>query len=197
MVAAQTVGCSGSRLPAGISAKNRRRPIGVADTGKQVMDYAIVLPELYVGSCPKGRVHVELLRNDGVTAVECLQTEEDFWYLGIDWPTVLQWYREFGIEVVHCPIIDGDPEDLAAKLPAAVNSLAELIRHGHRVYLHCTAGVGRAPSVAVAYLHWVRGWPLERALEHMKTVRDCDPNRWAIEEATPAFLEQHEGRDAI
>ena len=160
------------------------------------MDYAIVLPELLVGSCPRSKTHIELLKTEGVTAVECLQNEEDFWYLGIDWMSMQHWYHDLGIELVHCPIIDGDPGDLADKLPRAVQALSGLINHGHRVFLHCTAGVGRAPSVAVAYLHWVRGWPLDRAIEQMKSVRDCDPNRWAIEEATEAFLQgQHEQED--
>ena len=25
---------------------------------------------------------------------------------------------------------------------------------GHRVYVHCTAGLGRAPAVCIAYVHW-------------------------------------------
>ena len=35
--------------------------------------------------------------------------------------------------------------------------LAELIARGERVYLHCNAGLNRAPTVAIAYLHVHRG----------------------------------------
>ncbi len=151
------------------------------------MDYCEPLPELLVGSFPAGPTHIRLLAEEGVRSVLCLQTDEDLYAFGRQWHDYEQWYAAEDIEPYRVPIRDGDPIDLVAHLPEAVHVLDELIRTRPRVYLHCSAGVGRAPSVAAAYLHWVRGWPLERAIEHLKSMRDCEPNRSAIEEATEEF----------
>jgi protein-tyrosine phosphatase len=48
-------------------------------------------------------------------------------------------------------------------LAAAVAQLKALVDGGHRVYVHCTAGLGRAPAVIIAYLHWTAGMNLEES----------------------------------
>lgn len=50
---------------------------------------------------------------------------------------------------------DFDPDSLRSILPKAVSSLDWAIeeRKG-RVYVHCTAGLGRAPATAIAYMFW-------------------------------------------
>jgi hypothetical protein len=58
---------------------------------------------------------------------------------------------------IGCQIIDGCPPDLRKNLPRAVGVLDKLIKDDRKVYLHCTAGVGRSPSVAVAYYYWIEG----------------------------------------
>ena len=59
-------------------------------------------------------------------------------------------------------------------------ALDRMLKTGHTVYLHCTAGTGRSPTVAAAYLHWCLAWPLERALAHLRDARDCSPNAEAM-----------------
>ena len=50
---------------------------------------------------------------------------------------------------LHLPCSDFDPFDLRMQLPLAVARLHHAITtHGH-AYVHCTAGLGRAPAVAV------------------------------------------------
>lgn len=50
---------------------------------------------------------------------------------------------------------DFDPDSLRSGLPKAVSSLEWAISEGNgRVYVHCTAGLGRAPAVAIAYMFW-------------------------------------------
>lgn len=50
---------------------------------------------------------------------------------------------------------DFDPDSLRFGLTKAVSSLDWAISEGKgRVYLHCTAGLGRAPAVAIAYMFW-------------------------------------------
>lgn len=53
---------------------------------------------------------------------------------------------------------DFDPESLRSTLPKAVSLLEWAIeeRKG-RIYVHCTAGLGRAPATAIAYMCWFSG----------------------------------------
>ena len=78
------------------------------------------------------------------------------------------------------PVRDFDPDDLRRNLPRCIEMLDELLRQGHTVYMHCSMGINRSPSVVIAYLHWVQGWDLERAAEHVLERRSCDPYLEAI-----------------
>jgi protein-tyrosine phosphatase len=55
---------------------------------------------------------------------------------------------------------DFDPWSLRKVLPSAVQALHEAVSQGGRVYVHCTAGLGRAPAVVIAYLYWFKGMDL-------------------------------------
>lgn len=50
---------------------------------------------------------------------------------------------------------------------------------GHNVYLCSTEGLDRAPSVVVAYLHWVLAIPLRDSVSFIQDLKPCAINRWA------------------
>ena len=145
------------------------------------MDYDQILPQLFVGSRPRivGDID-ELVRDAGVTAVLNVQTDEDMSLYDTDWQKLEAHYRKTGIEVVRFPVRDFDPDDLREKLPTCVRALEELLEAGRTVYLHCTAGVNRSPTVAVAYIHKCRGWDLEKAVTFVMERRNCSPEVDAI-----------------
>lgn len=152
----------------------------------QVIHFNQIVEGVFVGMCPAGRDDAENLKRAlGVSAVLNLQTDEDFEEWGVEWPQLEQAYHELGIEVRRVPIADLDPEDLRDKLRSAVEALRELVSGGHRVYLHCTAGVERSPTVVVAYLAWSEGWSVDQAGEHVKRVRYCAPDLELIRRAGP------------
>jgi len=149
------------------------------------MQFDEILPEVVVGTCPLTMEDVDGLSRDyGITAVLNLQSDQDLAYWGIDWPQLLTQYQTRGVTVRRVPVIDFAPDDLTDKLPACVAALDDLLRLGHKVYVHCNAGINRSPSTVVAYLHWVRKWTLEAALAHVCRRRDCDPYVEAIRDAT-------------
>ena len=76
-------------------------------------------------------------------------------------------------------MLEQQPE-LRAKLCACIDALNELLAGGHTVYLHCTAGIGRAPTVAIGYLHFHLGWELDVAVAHVKRLRECNPHLEAL-----------------
>ena len=82
------------------------------------------------------------------------------------------------------PVPDFNSEALRRRLPACVKTLKDLLDRDHLVYVHCNAGINRSPSTVVAYLHWIQGWPLEEALQHVLNCRACEPYVDAIQMAT-------------
>ncbi|MBN2295794.1 MAG: dual specificity protein phosphatase family protein [Pirellulales bacterium] len=144
-----------------------------------------ILPQLLIGSSPRSTSDIDSLKETSkVTAVLSFQTEEDFAYWEIDWDMMVQYYEENGIEVRRVPVRDFDPDDLRKNLSACVDALDELLEAGHTVYIHCNAGMNRSPSVAIAYLHWIKGQALDDAFEHVTQKHFCDPDFNAISLAT-------------
>src|SRR5437867_2420141 len=149
------------------------------------MDCAQIYPNLYIGSCPKTPRDINTLKEISITAVLSLQTRDDECYANINWKTLKRYYESRCIEVYRLPVLDFDPKDLQEKLPACVHELHDLLSAGHIVYLHCTAGCGRSPTVAIAYLTWHCGMTLTDAYDHVRSRRSCSPTIKAIRHATP------------
>ena len=61
--------------------------------------------------------------------------------------------------------------------------LERMLKQRHIVYVHCTAGVNRSPTVVAAYMHWCLELELLQALTHLHTCRDCLPDVDAIDGA--------------
>jgi len=139
------------------------------------MDCSQISPKLFVGSCPIDGVDVADFGPMGVTAVLNLQTDADFGCWGICWHVLEAAYRDAQIEVRRAPIRDFDPEALRQGLPDCVDALDELVRAGHTVYVHCSAGINRSPTTVIAYLHWVEGRDLDEAVAHVTRCRRADP----------------------
>jgi len=58
-------------------------------------------------------------------------------------------------DIVHVrePVRDFDPFSLRQRLPAVVKGLVrDLETNPGKAYVHCTAGMGRAPGVVLAYM---------------------------------------------
>jgi atypical dual specificity phosphatase len=147
-----------------------------------------VFPQVFCGSYPESIADVDRLRQDfAVTAVLNLHTDEDMDELSVPWTALEDHYRRSGIEVRRVPVRDFDPDDLQRKLPECVRVLRALIEDGHTVYAHCTAGMGRSPTVVVAYLHWVEQRDLDEAAGHVISCRPCSPDLHAIRAASDDF----------
>lgn len=142
------------------------------------MKFDRVLPNLFVGPDPRAVEDFEELRSRQITAILSLQTDEDLRDRGAGWEKKSASAAGLAFRIV--PVIDFNSADLQRKLPDCVSALDEMLKAGQTVYVHCTAGVSRSPTVVAAYLHWCLGWPLKRALAHLKKKRDCCPNADAI-----------------
>jgi hypothetical protein len=111
-----------------------------------------------------------------VTRILNLQEDHDWQKFGINLPAIQAHCAERGdIEIVRSPLVDFSDDSLRRNLAVAVAELARLLEDGHRVYVHCTAGLGRAPAVVIAYMHWMAGMSLQDAYNFVTTRRRCHP----------------------
>jgi len=131
-----------------------------------------VLPSLYIGSAPTSAEEFEALRRDsGVTALVSLQTDADLAIRGLSWAEQVRWSRAERIAAHRLPIEDWSPQAVIERLDEAVELLRRLLAEGQVVYLHCTAGVNRSPSIALGYLVKVQHLPLAEALQIVRRAR--------------------------
>ncbi len=65
--------------------------------------------------------------------------------------------------------VDFDPTSLRRTLPVTVRLLHEAISTGRKVYVHCTAGLGRAPAVCIAYNFWYHDVTLDEVWLQSRT----------------------------
>ncbi|KAL0321775.1 UNVERIFIED_CONTAM: Phosphoglucan phosphatase LSF2, chloroplastic [Sesamum calycinum] len=150
------------------------------------MNYTLITEDLIVGSQPQKAEDINHLKMElNVGYILNLQQDRDVEYWGIDLKSIITRCGEVGICHMRRPARDFDPDSLRSGLPRAVSSLEWAISEGNgRVYVHCTAGLGRAPAVAIAYMFWFCDMNLNRAYNALTSKRPCGPNKRAIRGAT-------------
>ena len=141
----------------------------------------VIVPGLIVGEYPNVDDVPWLRETHGVTAVVCLQDEADLASKRLRLADLRAAYADAGIAFDHVPVPDGDPDFLADRLPIVVEVVHAHVETGATVYLHCNAGMNRAPTAAIAYVHVHGGLQLAAALEHVKARRLCVPYVRALE----------------
>ncbi|KAJ6983477.1 phosphoglucan phosphatase DSP4, amyloplastic [Populus alba] len=154
------------------------------------MNYNFIRPDLIVGSCLQTPEDVDKLRKIGVKTVFCLQQDPDLEYFGVDIGAIRDYAKACGdIQHLRAQIRDFDAFDLRIQLPAVVSKLHKAInQNGGVTYIHCTAGMGRAPAVALAYMFWVQGYKLNEAHDLLMSKRSSFPKLNAIKSATADIL---------
>ncbi len=121
--------------------------------------------DLVIGSCPILPADIDRICDDTrVSAVLSVQTDQCRAALGIEWTLLEEHASRRGVVLDNVPIRDFDPEDQRNRLPQAIRRLSELLGEGYRTYVHCTAGINRAPLVVLGYLTFVEGMAVPDAL---------------------------------
>jgi len=108
-------------------------------SGAPIRRVSQITPQLHVGGQYRRRGWPTLAAR-GITAVVNLRLEFDDNHHGIAPPRYL-----------HLPTVDDEAPTLA-QLRQGVSFIAEEIGGGGGVYIHCKSGVGRAATMAAAYL---------------------------------------------
>lgn len=110
-------------------------------TGHPTRRFSAITPQLWVGG-QQYRRGVDDMRQAGISAVLNLRTKPD--------DAVLRRLTK-GIEYLWLPTQDHTPPS-PEDLQRGVDFIRKQINDGQTVYVHCRAGVGRAPTMVAAYL---------------------------------------------
>lgn len=128
----------------------------------------------------------------GITAMLSLQHDDCLRSRQIDYPAMKHNGIELGMIMARCPIRDFDIEDMRRQLPDAISCLAGLLGTGHRVYVHCTAGLGRSPLVTLGYLTLVDNYSPDDAIQAILKARpDAVPSWEAYHGCCNDLLERY------
>ena len=131
-------------------------------TGVPLLEYSRVTDSLYVG--PQHRKNGKgALLQAGVTHIVNMRSEFDDSAHGL----TLGDAPPYGY--CHLPTVDDEPIS-AEHVAEGIAFIASAIEGGGKVYIHCSAGVGRAPSMAAAYLI-SKGYGMEDAFALIRNVR--------------------------
>jgi hypothetical protein len=129
------------------------------------LNWGQITPEIVIGTCPMGPDDLERIHAEAqVSGVLSLQHNECLSYWNINYGDLFEAACQLNIKMVRCPIRDFDVPDMRKNLPRAVASLTKLISTGRKTYVHCTAGLGRAPLTVLAYLIWLKNLSPEKAI---------------------------------
>lgn len=128
-----------------------------------------ITPQLHVGGQHNG-LGYERLRHRGITAIVNMREEEHSDKAkGIG-----------GERHLHLPTIDHTPPSIQDLKRGVAFISREIEQHKGRVYIHCRAGCGRAPSMAAAYLIST-GMTRKEALRFIKAARPfIDLNKFQL-----------------
>lgn len=154
-----------------------------------MINFDLIFRYLLLGSCPKHPVDLERLQHSAkTTAVLNLQTDDDFEQWSVNWPALEAYYAQADkLHLERVPIVDWHEGDLEKRLITAATTLNDLVSANHRVYVHCTAGVGRAPATVIAWLAWYQDYSIDEAVQFVRSRRQCDPYVDAIRRADAVF----------
>ncbi len=110
---------------------------------------------LAASGMPHGKRAFEWLKSKGITAIINL-TERP--------------YHVEGFKISHIPMEDMMPST-PEMLALAVNFIKGYLNSGHKVLVHCMAGMGRTGMVLASYLVMYEGYNAKDAIEEVRRVR--------------------------
>ena len=141
-----------------------------------IFDCSEIIPgKLWVG-CFVRPEDVAVLRNLEITVILNLQSDWDLANYNVSMKNLLAAYDLADMRLHRIPIPDFDRHTLGVHLPDAVAELENaLVPGAGKVYVHCTAGVNRGPTLAAAYLVKTAGLTAREAYDYVIARRNCSP----------------------
>lgn len=161
------------------------------------LNWGEIREDIVIGSCPITLADIDRIREIvRATAILSVQTDECRARFNIIHEQHQCYGEQAGLVMVNAPMRDFDPPDQRRNLPRAVTALTRLLANGHRVYVHCTAGINRSPLTVLGYLSFVETRPADEALALIRRGRpEAEPYWDAYQGCWRDLVERH--RSAI
>lgn len=124
------------------------------------------------------------LSGEGVDVLVSMLTEEESRELGLESESEI--CEAAAIRFINIPIPDRSVPPDSERFLQAVEILAQLVREGKFVAVHCRAGIGRSSVLAVAILARL-GWETNDAFDAVESARGCsipdtpEQRQWVIQ----------------
>lgn len=129
------------------------------------LNWGFVRDDIIIGSCPKTPDHLDQIASEtNAQAILSLQSDDCRTTHGIVLTEMASQAARIGIAFRNTPMRDFDAVDQRTQLPVAMSALQDLLASGNRTYVHCTAGINRAPLTVLAYLTFVEGMDIGQAM---------------------------------
>ena len=141
-------------------------------------------PDHFFLSYQFGRALGETQEGGGAVS-ECFQAASrmkpdlESWHLDLE--ELRRTATQCGVAYHHVPVPDCRPDELTTALHGILAILSNAEARGQRTFLHCNAGLNRAPTVAIAFLHAHGGLSLAAACALVKSRRACGPYMRVLE----------------
>lgn len=126
-------------------------------TGVPTIRYSRITPQVFVGPQYR-RMGKRKLERHGVNAGINMRSEFDDAAHELEFP-----------RYCHLPTVDDDPPGLE-QLNVGAEFIDQVVKDGGKVYIHCAGGIGRAPTMAAAYLV-SQGLGLDEAIARIRSAR--------------------------
>jgi hypothetical protein len=153
------------------------------------LNWGEITPRILVGTCPMTTADLDRIGAEtGVSAVLSVQHDDCLAYWGIDYAEMRTHGEKLGLRMARSPMRDFDIPHQRRNLAQAVRELADLQSDGHRTYVHCTAGLGRAPLTVLSHLVWVEGLSPEEAISLIHRGRPGAVPAWEAHQGCRADL---------
>lgn len=82
-----------------------------------------------------------------------VQNDLEITQRGVDQKALAKYCKQIGIKTfLRYPVSDDNEREYCNDMFEVQKILADLINQGHKVFLHCTSGMSRGPSIAAVYI---------------------------------------------
>lgn len=152
---------------------------GEIEAWQWTLNWDEVRTDLVIGSCPMTTDDIDRICTEtGANALLSLQSDACRAAFAIDYDEHSRHGSARGVRMVNTPMLDFNPPDQRRNLPSAVRALTALLTSGHRVYVHCTAGLNRAPLTVMSYLVFVEMVAPDEAIAFIRRARAGAEPSW-------------------